>query len=724
MADSVHNESSGDPTYLVQVGSTDNVHMHINAVPVQRPEPPRQLPPSHAKYTNRSQELNTFADVVHHVHQDRDGRTVLLTGPNGIGKSALLAELARQHVESFSHGVLTVDLDSYRDREGNADYAAALTTLLRELQVPEASRPAELHQLEAKLRSITTDREILLLLDGAAAKSEIERFPLGSGPHLRVVACHPAFADATSMVSAAGAELLALDRLEPPDGLALLGAFPHVAQRLQQPAEEASAQRLVELCGGLPPVLRMAAAHLTTQPELTITALVDAARATYLANPATAPVDAVTALFLDSLSPDRIELLDRLAAHPGQFFPSELATMVMGDTDGTTNRLLQELAQASVLRPTGQDSYNILELVRVRARQRREALPEEQRRADDEAFLRFYTVAHASADLALHRERLRLADVLEPSQFTVAQWEYRPPFTDAAEAADWQDRHLAHIPDLMRLAVDRDFPTAALLLADAAWPTLYARRRLATGAAIYSYAVQVARAHGHATGQVRCLCYLARLFLEQQNTERARSCIVEAEELLERSPHPLTRAVVLETRAALYRNTAQPAAARELLIKSRDLHHRAQRPRGEALQGYQLGEACRELGELNQSLAELASAEAVATAQISSPRSDSDWGFLLARIRRAQAETLHQLGNLDEARNAAEHAQHFFAEQRQPVREIQALRVLVGVAEQRQDRTAQQVLLRRLHLICSHYHLDIEADEARAQLTELEEAEQ
>lgn len=232
MSGPVRNESSGESGNVIQAG---NIHtVQVNTPPLRPPEPPRQLPPTHPKYTNRSRELGEIAEVVREVAGTGRGRRMLLAGRAGIGKSALLAELMHTHQDAFPEGVLHVDLAKYRDREGNADYSAALDSVLRQLGVAEGERPSELVGLLDLLNQVTTARRILVGLDDAADGDEVDLFTLGGGPHLLVAACRDSFPDHASQESGKGAEVLRLERLDDADGLQLLRVCVKAVDRMRR----------------------------------------------------------------------------------------------------------------------------------------------------------------------------------------------------------------------------------------------------------------------------------------------------------------------------------------------------------------------------------------------------------------------------------------------------------------------------------------------------------
>ncbi|WP_415840239.1 NB-ARC domain-containing protein [Nocardiopsis gilva] len=657
--------------------------------------------------------------VVEDVVRRGRGACYLLMGPEGIGKTALMAEIGARSRAEFDES-LHLDLAEVRDREGNADYAEALRRLLASLHDLTAKGMTDVDALGRRFRDITGGRRLLLFLDDVADREDVAIFTPGEGPHLMVAACRPGFVGAAAE-QRDGAEVIELGRLRDRDGLRLLREYSAVDALMRDPNEGDSAEQLVDLCGGLPLALRMAATHLDRRPELTIGSLVDAVRARVFAEPGIPSAQAVIDLGLSGLSAREAELIAKAAEHPGRFFPAELGTALMGP-DGPD--LVAGLLEAGVLRPTGASGYSIAELARPQVRNGPTRDPDSVA-VDRAVILRFFTVGHGLADLYGNGERFRLADAMDVGEFAVAPADYPQPFTTPVEAADWQDRNLGHTPGLMRLAVDIDRPDAALLLADHTWPACYNRHRLAIGTAIFGYAVRLARALGHLHGLVRCLTYLARLHLELEDWDRTAELLKEAEAAADASGEPLNRAVVLEARGLLYGHERSPApdgeAARQALAASRAIHRERGRPRGDVLQTYQLAEGHRKDGELDRALDELRDAESRTDRRLAEldraedPRRSEylvhDWKLIQGRVWLALARTLDAQGREAEAEQRAEAARRVFSDAGQPIREARALRLLAEIAERRGDSECCRALRIRTQRLYSHYHVDDEAAE-------------
>ncbi|WP_306366367.1 NB-ARC domain-containing protein [Nocardiopsis sp. CC223A] len=705
------NEASDNTGTLVQVR---DVHGNLTMGTLPPPPPPRRLPPADIRHTDRESELQAIQATAADVVRRRRGRVVLVGGRAGIGKSALLVEAGHLVGDRFPDGVLYSDLAAWRDDKGAVDLSAALRALLHAFHVADADDKASLTALRDRLREVTADRAVLLLIDGAHDAGELDLFTPGTGPNLLVAACAPGFRGTAELV-ARNAEVIALGGLAAPDGLRLLGEFPSVASRMREHGGEEGARRLVELCGGLPAALRMVAGLLDTQRDVTMGQVVAAVEEVRRRSPRLSGFDAVTEIVLDRLSPQERSLLDLLSLHGGRAVPPGLGDTAPG---GGSSQVRHALVAAGILNRVGESDVGVVEAVGARVRAGIEPLSGRWRDLVD-TILRFSTAVHHRADRAALGERYRLADRIESSLATLPPASYVAPFGNKREASDWQDAHLGDIPVLMGLAVQAGRERDALLLADAVWPTCHGRRRLALGEAIYASALDSARRLGEPAAVVRCAVYLARIRIELGRAEQAADLIGEAGRA---SADRLDEAVVLEARGVLKSRfpDAEPEDAVELLTRSRDIHRELGRPRGDALQTYQLAEQARRRGDLERAESELRSADRVARRRLEQVEASAgdrwaadDWLLIRARIDLALARVLAETGREDEARDRARGATLVYGEAAEPVRLIRAQRFLADLARRQGDIERARTITGEIRAVAEAYHLEEEAHRAR-----------
>lgn len=348
MADTNHNEASAI-SGAQNIQARDIRDVYYNAPPPP-PPPPMQAPPADLRYTNREAELDKIEDLAGDVLRRRRSGLALVSGRPGVGKSALLAEVGHRLADRFDAGTAMCDLTQVRDTEGRPDFPAALQQILRTFHVSDVDSMSDVVALTARLRQTTANKRVLLLVDGAFDAAELDHFVLGSGPNLVVAAGAPGFFGTDALVRR-GARSVPLRELTPDNGLRLLTEFPSVGRRTAHPDEHAHAQELVDLCGGLPAALRMAAAHLEVQEDLSIARLVATVRARQAIAPRLSGVEAVIDVALSGLGEPERRVLELLTVHPGRFFSPEMLHLVQGEQ---APRTLERLDQANVLhRGTG-----------------------------------------------------------------------------------------------------------------------------------------------------------------------------------------------------------------------------------------------------------------------------------------------------------------------------------------------------------------------------------
>ena len=200
---------------------------------------PGVLPPRPHGFVGRHREL---AEITRAVRGPV--RAVLLTGRPGAGTTALAVEAAHRLAPLFPDGVLAEDL---RDRLPGPDAPAG--RLLAGLGLPVPARAAD---ARAALRAALAERRVLLLLDDVADAGVVAGLlPARSGSF---------------------ALLTALSPLAPPEGVAVrveVGDLGLDDARTLLGGPGPGVDELAAVCDGLPLALRIAAARLAAEPDLT-----------------------------------------------------------------------------------------------------------------------------------------------------------------------------------------------------------------------------------------------------------------------------------------------------------------------------------------------------------------------------------------------------------------------------------------------------------------------
>ncbi|GIG69449.1 helix-turn-helix domain-containing protein [Phytomonospora endophytica] len=200
---------------------------------------PDLLPDTPRHFTGRDAELRACAVLA------RSGPLVI-TGPGGVGKTALAAGVARATAAECPDGRVYLDL---RGTTEPLSLAAALRSLLAALGVTTPS--GDVGELAGRWRELTAGRGLYVLLDNASSAAQVRPLLPSRGCLTVVTARRPL---------GFGAERR-LGPLAPHAGAALLRALS---------GRDEDATRIVTACGGSPLSIRLAAARLADRPQWTM----------------------------------------------------------------------------------------------------------------------------------------------------------------------------------------------------------------------------------------------------------------------------------------------------------------------------------------------------------------------------------------------------------------------------------------------------------------------
>jgi DNA-binding SARP family transcriptional activator len=289
--------------------------------------PLRQLPAPPPDFTGRV----TAIDALARRMSANAMAVTVLTGPPGIGTTALAVHAAHLAAGEFPDGQLYVDLGG---RRGNRAPLEVLGELLRSLGIPSASVPDAMAERAALYRSMLAGRRVLVLADDAAAAAQIRPLLPGGRGSAVLVTSSSRLAD---LEGARGVELGPLGQKE---AVAMLGKIVG-DERLR--ADRDAAVAIAGVCAGLPLALRIAGARLAASPAL---------RAADLAAALTVPRSLFDELVIGDLSvagrlaaawqalePDAQHALWLLAHARQTSSPPWLVKAVAGGSPGTVRAL-------------------------------------------------------------------------------------------------------------------------------------------------------------------------------------------------------------------------------------------------------------------------------------------------------------------------------------------------------------------------------------------------
>jgi hypothetical protein len=482
----------GVPGAVVQAGTVHGgVHVHQPAptgVPRQEPAPP-------AQFVGREAELAVL-DRVWASHGDRYG-LALISGPAGVGKSALAAQWAAQAKDWFPDGQLYAELGAY-DPAGPPHPGEVLGGFLRALGIPHDQVPARVAEQAALFRSMTAGKRLLLVLDSAASAAQVRQLLPGGSRCMVMVTARSRLGGLISD----GARVLTLEPLSPPAATALLRA---TIGNHRVDDESAAAAELVRQCAGLPIALAVTAARLGAHPRWPIERVVaelagEHNRLTLMSTSDGQSVAATFDLSYRTLSEPAARCYRALGVHPGRRPGAAVIAAALCIPPRQASRGLEELVEANLADDTLDGRYQMHDLTLLHAQ--RHARSDPGRDVLAGRIAEWYLAGTRAADLLLTPYRRRPPDrftYLSPSAIT---------FTDREQALDWLERERTNLVAAVVATAD-PAPEVAWRIAYGMWPLFQYRRHHHDRLTVDRVAVDCARQLGSRDFEARMLLRLA-----------------------------------------------------------------------------------------------------------------------------------------------------------------------------------------------------------------------
>lgn len=480
--------------------------------PAGEPHPVDLLPRAPRGFHGRAAELAALSRSA-----AGEAPVCLVTGPAGVGKTALALQWAHRNPALFPDGRLFADLRGF-----SAAGEPALIDVLREfllaLGVSPRRVPESVPAAAALFRSLTARRRLLVVLDNARDSATVRTLLPGGADCVTLVTSRHRL---EGLIASDAARPVPLDTLETDDGTALLAGVLGEERVLAEPV---AARRLSELCGGLPLALRVTAARLAGRPRRTLAALAgeladERGRLAYLDVDDTG-VAAALRLTVQHLPPGAVHQLARLGHHPGGHYDPYAAAALAGTDPVTARAALEQLAAAHLVTETAPGRWVLHDLVRLYARSLDPA-------SAREALIGVLDHCIATA--------LAAADTAEPGgeRCFVLPEDFRRPsavqdFADRAEAMRWLATEREDLALTALAAREAGLDDRAWRIILLQWPQMVWRVR-DSWSPLLELALESARAEKDAYAESRVLTLLGWVLTEEGRT-------AEAAALLERSP--------------------------------------------------------------------------------------------------------------------------------------------------------------------------------------------
>ncbi len=294
-----------------------------------------------------------------------EGPVCLVTGPAGVGKTALVLQWAHHGRAGFPDGRLYADLRGFGGT-GEPALIEVLREFLLALGVAQRRVPESANGAAALFRSLAADRRLLVVLDNARDSEQVRPL-LPGGP--RCVTVVTSRYRLPGLIVTDAARPVPVDVLTPQDGTALLAG---VLGEERVCAEPVAARRLAGLCGGLPLALRVAAARLAQRPGWSLGAMTaelsDETRRLSLLDVEDTGVRAALRLTLQQLPWHVSRQFAHLGRHPGMHVDRYAAAALAGTDPAAAERALERLAVAHLVTETAPGRWTLHDLVRLYAR--------------------------------------------------------------------------------------------------------------------------------------------------------------------------------------------------------------------------------------------------------------------------------------------------------------------------------------------------------------------
>jgi DNA-binding SARP family transcriptional activator/tetratricopeptide (TPR) repeat protein len=349
--------AGGDPTAAIQVFHTIREalaedgyepgptlrNLHARA---KHGEPPSSLPSRSLVFTGRDAEL---------VAITTPPRTAWVSGPPGVGKTALAIEAAYQLRDRYPDGQLLVELNGYTPGVPATTVGDALTRLLTELGVPPEQIPATDRRKGTLYQMTLYGTRTLVVLDNAASPDQIRQLlPDEPGCFAIVTSRRMGEPDTGGPVR--------LSPLPPDEAVALFRRLTDTPRTRGRSAEVAE---VVERCGFLPVRIHVVGALFRRHDQWPLEHLL---RLLAESGPwGAGGVDGSAAAFRVSyqqLDEPRRAMFRLLGHLPGPDLDVIAAAALVDSHVATARMLLDELHEVSLVEEGATERYRMLDPVK------------------------------------------------------------------------------------------------------------------------------------------------------------------------------------------------------------------------------------------------------------------------------------------------------------------------------------------------------------------------
>ncbi|MFC0439341.1 BTAD domain-containing putative transcriptional regulator [Kutzneria buriramensis] len=329
--------------------------------PTPRPRPVFQLPPAVGNFVGRAPELDRIRTA---LMPGPAMRIMTISGPPGVGKTALAVRAAHMLRDQFPDGQLFINLRGHA-QSSPVRAVDALARFLRALGVKPEDIPIDEDELTARYRTELADRRVLVVLDNAVSLHQVQRLFPGSAGCAVVITSRNQL---RSLVASHGAAILLLNVFTATESAELI-------ERSLGPQTERLSATLGQLCSHLPLALRLAIANMANMTAREIESyLAELMRGRQLTSLDIADDHALALrttfdLSYQVLTPAAQRLFRLLAAVPGPDFTADAAAALVEVDAAEAHRLLAELQVASLTQSAAGGRWQLHDLLKLYAQE-------------------------------------------------------------------------------------------------------------------------------------------------------------------------------------------------------------------------------------------------------------------------------------------------------------------------------------------------------------------
>ena len=394
---------------------------------------PRQLPASVRQFVGRSREMKALAALLDQAGGPAGTVPIaVISGPGGVGKTALTVHWAHSVADRFPDGQLFADLHGFDPSGVPVSPADAVRGFLEGFGVPAERIPASPVAQAGLYRTLTAGKRLLIVLDNARDAGQVRPLLPASQGSLVLVTSRSGL---TGLVAADGAQMVGLDVLAEDEAVQLLAARLGPERLAASPAAVSS---LIRLGAQLPLALAIIAARASASPDTPLAALTAELESepdqldVFDTGEDSTSLRPVLSWSCRHLSAPAARMFRLLSLHPGPDISAPAAASLTASPVHYARRALTELGSAGLISELAPGRYGFHDLLRAYAMGlAREAEDEAARRAAIHRILDHYLHTGAAAATLLRSIVIPLA--MAPRQAGVTP----EPLADRTEAMSW-----------------------------------------------------------------------------------------------------------------------------------------------------------------------------------------------------------------------------------------------------------------------------------------------